>query len=115
VLVVRVITVRLTEARNSHTDGGDFRLPEALEHMSLTQPNTGAGDPHLAVVARRAQLSWAPWVSEDGSADSCRPQGGAGQYQCGSAIASAQAPCCWLFLEQPRTETVTNDQHASGR
>jgi hypothetical protein len=57
--------------------------------MSLTQPNAGAGDPQLAAVARRAQLGWALWVSEDGFADSCRPEGGAGQYRCGSAIASA--------------------------
>src|SRR5689334_13608384 len=83
------MTVRLSEARNSHTDGGDFSLPEALEHMSITQPNARAGDPHLAAVARRAQLSWAPWVSEDGSADSCRPEGGAGQYRRGSASVSA--------------------------
>ena len=97
--VVGVMTVRLTEARNSHTDEGDFSLPEALEPMTLTQPNTRAGDPHLAAMARRAQLSWAPWVSEDGSADSCRPEAGAGQYRFGRVIASASGA---VLLALPR-------------
>ena len=101
--VVRVMTVRLTETRNSHSDGGDFSLPEALEHMSLTQPNARAGDPHLAAVARKAQLSWAPWVSEEGSADSCRPEAGAGQYRCGSAIASVPGA---VLLALPRAAST---------